>query len=271
MSKHDFYTAVRTAQTIIAEGFATTSRTHYLHDAEKLLYTDHKVLFTWCQGLEFGNENTVKLEKQFSTFRIPSTSAFPTGQPGAKMFAKVTSVAGDVITMPTAIGGKLVNVQWVVIASASKITDRPFSASSGIMMTQQVFAAICVDGWVDEDIAELVAVITGTDSAEAEQVEEQVEVVAELTDGIRCGECGADVSDTEDGWCACLDVATTDGHSIRRAVAATVEEMKGMTDAEVHMWAGKWAELALKASWDQMSQAMATVFGDENQRRIASK
>ena len=58
---------------------------------------------------------------------------------------------------------------------------------------------------------------------------------------------------------------------IAEAVAAAIEEMKSMTDAEIHMWAGQWAELALKASWDQMSQAMATVFGDENQRRIASK
>jgi hypothetical protein len=109
------------------------------------------------------------------------------------------------------------------------------------------------------------------DNCEVEAVAEQVEAEAELTDGIRCGECGADVSDTEDGWCACLDVATTDGHSIRRAVAATVEEMKGMTDAEIHMWAGQWAQLALQASWNQMSQAMATVYSDENQRRIASK
>jgi len=31
------------------------------------------------------------------------------------------------------------------------------------------------------------------------------EVVAEQVDGIRCGECGADVSDTEDGWCECMD------------------------------------------------------------------
>ncbi len=58
---------------------------------------------------------------------------------------------------------------------------------------------------------------------------------------------------------------------IAATVAATVEEMKGMTDAEVHMWAGQWAELALQASWNQMSQAMATTFSDENQRRIAGK
>jgi hypothetical protein len=58
---------------------------------------------------------------------------------------------------------------------------------------------------------------------------------------------------------------------IAEAVAAAIEEMKSMTDAEIHMWAGQWAELALKASWDQMSQAMATVYSDENQRRIASK
>jgi hypothetical protein len=58
---------------------------------------------------------------------------------------------------------------------------------------------------------------------------------------------------------------------IAEAVAAAIEEMKTMTDAEIHMWAGQWAELALKASWDQMSQAMATTFSDENQRRIASK
>ena len=58
---------------------------------------------------------------------------------------------------------------------------------------------------------------------------------------------------------------------IAEAVAATVEEMKGMTDAEIHMWAGQWAELALQASWNQMSVQMATVFGDENRRRIASK
>lgn len=31
------------------------------------------------------------------------------------------------------------------------------------------------------------------------------EFVAEQVDGIRCGECGADVSDTEDGWCECMD------------------------------------------------------------------
>jgi hypothetical protein len=42
------------------------------------------------------------------------------------------------------------------------------------------------------------------------------EVIAEQVDGVRCGECGADVSDTEDGWCDCLDVATTDDHSMRR-------------------------------------------------------
>jgi hypothetical protein len=58
---------------------------------------------------------------------------------------------------------------------------------------------------------------------------------------------------------------------IAEAVAATVEEMKSMTDAEVHMWAGQWAQLALQASWNQMSQAMATTFSDENQRRMASK
>jgi len=58
---------------------------------------------------------------------------------------------------------------------------------------------------------------------------------------------------------------------IAKAVAAAIEEMKIMTDAEVHMWAGKWAQLALQASWNQMSQAMATVYSDENQRRIASK
>jgi uncharacterized protein YukE len=58
---------------------------------------------------------------------------------------------------------------------------------------------------------------------------------------------------------------------IAEAVAAAIEEMKSMTDAEVHMWAGQWAQLALQASWNQMSQAMATVYSDENQRRIASK
>jgi hypothetical protein len=58
---------------------------------------------------------------------------------------------------------------------------------------------------------------------------------------------------------------------IAEAVAAAIEEMKSMTDAEVHMWAGQWAQLALQASWNQMSQAMATTFSDENQRRIASK
>jgi hypothetical protein len=58
---------------------------------------------------------------------------------------------------------------------------------------------------------------------------------------------------------------------IAEAVAAAIEEMKTMTDAEVHMWAGQWAQLALQASWNQMSQAMATVYSDENQRRIASK
>lgn len=58
---------------------------------------------------------------------------------------------------------------------------------------------------------------------------------------------------------------------IAAAVAAAIEEMKTMTDAEIHMWAGQWAELALQASWNQMSAAMATVFGDENRRRIASK
>jgi ketopantoate reductase len=58
---------------------------------------------------------------------------------------------------------------------------------------------------------------------------------------------------------------------IAKAVAAAIEEMKIMTDAEVHMWAGQWAELALKAPWNEMSAAMATVFGDENRRRIASK
>jgi hypothetical protein len=29
-------------------------------------------------------------------------------------------------------------------------------------------------------------------------------------DGVRCGVCGRDVSTTDDGWCECLDVATTD-------------------------------------------------------------
>jgi hypothetical protein len=58
---------------------------------------------------------------------------------------------------------------------------------------------------------------------------------------------------------------------IAEAVAAAIEEMKSMTDAEVHMWAGQWAQLALQASWNQMSQAMATTFSDETQRRIASK
>lgn len=58
---------------------------------------------------------------------------------------------------------------------------------------------------------------------------------------------------------------------IAEAIAAAIEEMKTMTDAEIHMWAGQWAELALKASWNQMSVQMATVFGDENRRRIASK
>jgi hypothetical protein len=47
--------------------------------------------------------------------------------------------------------------------------------------------------------------------------------------------------------------------------------MKTMTNAEVHVLAGQWAQLALQASWNQMSQAMATVYSDENQRRIASK
>jgi hypothetical protein len=42
------------------------------------------------------------------------------------------------------------------------------------------------------------------------------EIVAEQVDGVRCGECGADVSDSKDGWCECLDVATTDDHSMRR-------------------------------------------------------
>jgi hypothetical protein len=58
---------------------------------------------------------------------------------------------------------------------------------------------------------------------------------------------------------------------IAEAVAAAIEEMKSMTDAEVHMWAGQWAELALQASWNEMSAAMATVYSEENQRRIASK
>ena len=34
---------------------------------------------------------------------------------------------------------------------------------------------------------------------------------------------------------------------IAEAVAAAIEEMKSMTDAEVHMWAGQWAQLALQA------------------------
>ncbi len=58
---------------------------------------------------------------------------------------------------------------------------------------------------------------------------------------------------------------------IAEAVADAIEEMKSMTDAEVHMWAGQWAELALQASWNEMSAAMATVYSEENQRRMASK
>lgn len=58
---------------------------------------------------------------------------------------------------------------------------------------------------------------------------------------------------------------------IAEAVAAAIEEMKTMTDAEVHMWAGQWAELALQASWNEMSAEMATAFSDENRRRMASK
>jgi ketopantoate reductase len=58
---------------------------------------------------------------------------------------------------------------------------------------------------------------------------------------------------------------------IAEAVAAAIEEMKTMTNAEVHVLAGQWAQLALQASWNQMSQAMATVYSDENQRRIASQ
>ena len=54
-------------------------------------------------------------------------------------------------------------------------------------------------GWVDVDDIE-VAFETVQSDDESDEVE---------GDGIRCGICGADVSDTEDGWCTCLDVKTT--------------------------------------------------------------
>ena len=54
-------------------------------------------------------------------------------------------------------------------------------------------------GWVDVDDIE-VEFETVQSADESDEVE---------GDGIRCGICGADVSDTEDGWCTCLDVKTT--------------------------------------------------------------
>lgn len=56
---------------------------------------------------------------------------------------------------------------------------------------------------------------------------------------------------------------------IAEAVAATIEEMKTMTTAEILTWAAQWSQLALNASWDKMAQAMATVFGEELQNRMA--
>ena len=56
---------------------------------------------------------------------------------------------------------------------------------------------------------------------------------------------------------------------IAEAVANTIEAIKTMTDAEVMTWAAQWAELALNASWDKMSQAMATVYSEELQSRLS--
>ena len=54
-------------------------------------------------------------------------------------------------------------------------------------------------GWVDVSDIEVTFETMQSDD-ESDEVE---------GDGIRCGICGADVSDTEDGWCTCLDVKTT--------------------------------------------------------------
>lgn len=58
---------------------------------------------------------------------------------------------------------------------------------------------------------------------------------------------------------------------VAEAVASTKIEIVNMTDAEVHMWAGKWAELALNASWNPMNVAMAEVFATENINRAKNR
>ena len=54
---------------------------------------------------------------------------------------------------------------------------------------------------------------------------------------------------------------------VAESVASDAANMHTLTDAEVFEWAGKWNKLAMQASWNPLSNEMASLYIAENMRR----